>query len=182
MRRALGFRVHGSRGRGRGDGGWVAPGASGGGTCPARRGFSLLEVILALSILAGAMAVLGELARHGLESTRIARQLTYAQLICESKLAEITSGMTLPDPVDGVPVEVMSDPTQMGWLYSIEVENTQIDGLLAVRVTVMQDLPEEKRPVRCSLVRWVCDPTLQFAAQSSESESSSESGTSSGVQ
>ena len=67
------------------------------------RGFSLLEVILALGILVGAMAVLGELARHGLDSARIARDSAMAQLLCESKLSEITAGLIRPEPVSNVP-------------------------------------------------------------------------------
>lgn len=142
-------------------------------------GFSLLEVILALAILAGAVAVLGEVARHGLESTRIARDLTYAQLLCESKLAEIALGVTPPDPVDYAPIENTTAPTPVGWLYSIEVASTDIDGLLAVRVTVTQDLPEEQHPVQCSLTRWVGDPDAEaYSALTEEaSASSSPSGT-----
>jgi len=126
--------------------------------CPAPAGFSLLEVILALTILAGAVAVLGEVARHGLETARIARDLTYAELLCESKMAEITSGMTSPDPVDRAAAEAVSNTTRLSWVYSIETEATEIEGLLAVRVTVEPDQPDEKRPIRCSMVRWIQDP------------------------
>ncbi len=65
-------------------------------SCPPR--FSLLEVVLALAILVGAIAVTGELVRLGTLSAASARDLTQAQLICESKLAEITSGITPPRP------------------------------------------------------------------------------------
>jgi type II secretory pathway pseudopilin PulG len=122
-----------------------------------------LEVILALAILAGAVAVLGEVARQGLETARIARDLTYAQFICDSLMAEVTSGIVYPESVDQVPVDQVSDPSQMGWVYSIDVESTEIEGLVAVRVTVAQPLPEEKHPVRCSLVRWMQDPNMTFA-------------------
>jgi type II secretion system protein I len=121
-------------------------------------GFSLLEVVLALAILAGALAVIGEACRRGLDTARVARDLTYAQLICESQMSEITSGMVPPDPVDRSKVDTVSDPSQTGWLYSVETESTEVEGLIAVRVTVVQDLPEQKRPVRCSLVRWMQDP------------------------
>lgn len=128
-----------------------------------RRGFSLLEVILALTILAGAMAVLGEVARQGMESARIARDLTYAQCICDSLMAELASGLIYPETVDQVPVDEICDPAQMGWVYSMDVESTEIDGLLAVRITVSQALPPEKRPVECSLVRWIQDPDVTLS-------------------
>jgi type II secretion system protein I len=123
-----------------------------------RSGFSLLEVILALAILAGAVAVLGEVARHGLDTARIARDLTYAQMLCESKMAEITSGIAPVDAVDRAPVDVVSNATALSWVYSVETESTEIEGLLAVRVTVTPDLPDERHPIRCSMVRWIQDP------------------------
>jgi type II secretion system protein I len=133
-----------------------------------RSGFSLLEVILALAILAGAVAVLGELARHGLDTARIARDLTYAQLLCESKMAEIAAGITAPDAVDRAPVETVSNATQLSWVYSIETESTEIEGLLAVRVTVTPDLPDERHPVRCSMVRWIQDPNATLSSTSTQ--------------
>jgi prepilin-type N-terminal cleavage/methylation domain-containing protein len=136
-----------------------------------RAGFSLLEVILALAILAGAVAVLGEIARNGIESTRIARGLTHAQLLCESKMAEIVAGIEWPQSVDRAKIENLDDPTQLNWVYSIESETTEIEGLLSVRVTVMQDLPDENRPVRCTLVRWMADPNVETEDMTSEESS-----------
>src|SRR5687767_7391349 len=54
-----------------------------------RAAFSLLEVILALTILVGAIVVLGELVRLGTMTAAGARDLTQAQLLCESKMSEI---------------------------------------------------------------------------------------------
>jgi len=135
-----------------------------------RRGFSLLEVILALTILAGALAVLGEVARQGMESARIARDLTYAQCICDSLMAELASGLIYPEIVDQAPVDEIADPGQQGWVYSMDVESTEIDGLLAVRITVSQALPPEKRPVQCSLVRWIQDPDVTLSTVSTPTQ------------
>jgi len=139
-----------------------------------RRGFSLLEVILALGILVGAMAVLGELARHGLDSARLARDTALAQLLCESKLSEITAGLILPEPVTGVPFGTTSAPGEIDWLYSIELADTADQGLIGVRVSVIQDLPPEKHPVEFSVVRWILDPGVEWSDESTE-ESSSQS-------
>ena len=131
-----------------------------------RRGLSLLEVILAVAILAGAIAALGEVTRQALESARIARDSTYAELLCESKLSEIVAGIELPDPVDGVPCEEVLEPGQPLWLYSIRLEPTAQVGAVAVYVTVYQDVPSQKRSLSCTLVRWMMDPTVDFSAQS----------------
>jgi len=144
-----------------------------------RRAFTLLEVILALSILVVAMAVLGELLRGGLSSARRARDLSRATLLCEGKLAEVTAmaSMVAPQPVASAVFE-----TEYGgdWLYSIEVEETASIEVLAVRVTVMRDQPNERNPVSCSLVRYVRATYDDAATSSSDSTSSSSSSSSTG--
>ena len=120
-------------------------------------GFSLLEVILALAILGGAIAVLGEAARLAMKNAEYTRDINRAQLLCESKLAEIVAGITPAEASDGVALKSQPDASEPAWLYSIETTSVD-DGLLSVRVTVTRDLPAEKHPVRFSLVRWMADP------------------------
>jgi len=137
-----------------------------------REGFSLLEVILALAILTGAIAVLGEAARLGLRNAQIARDMTQAQLLCESKLAEIAAGITAAETVSATPFELSTgdgstlDQSEITWLYSIDVNDVTMDGLLAISVTVVQDLPEEKRPLRFMLTRWTADPGIETSESS----------------
>lgn len=135
---------------------------------PAPSGFSLLEVILALAILCGAIATLGELSRLGMRSAERARDMTQAQLLCESKLAEITAGLTPAESEQDVPLETSDDETETEWLYSVEVTPLDDEGLMEVRVTVTKDLPPEKRPVEFPLVRWMVDESV---VSSEESES-----------
>jgi type II secretion system protein I len=121
-----------------------------------RHGFTLLEIILALTILAMSLAALGEVLRLASDNSSEACDLTQAQLIAAGKLAELTSGAIVLDNVNNAPVEeVIADPQ---WLYSIEMTQTQELGLLAVRVTVRQDLPDEQNPAEYSVVRWMPDP------------------------
>ena len=131
--------------------------------------FSLLEVVLALAILVGALAVLGELVSLGTRNAQRARDLTQAQLLCESKLAEITSGISPAEPVQRATFEY--DPE---WLYSIEFEQAGQEGLVAVRVTVVQDLPAEKRPAEFSLVRWIHDAGVELPEQTDAAEPAEE--------
>ena len=134
-----------------------------------RDAFSLLEVILALAILTGSIAVLGEVARLGMRNALIARETTRAQLLCESKLAEISARIIVPDPVQDVPFQTYGaeegtvDEAAEGWLYSIDIGDVDADGLVAVCVTVTQDIPPEKRPVRFQLTRWILDPDVELA-------------------
>jgi general secretion pathway protein I len=121
----------------------------------ARRAFSLLEMILAMSIFAGALVVLGELARLGMLNAETAAQTARAQLLCESKLAELTAVPELIAPVQRAPFELQFELDEPEWLYSVETIRLSDDGLTVVRVTVMQDLPSRRRPVEVSLVRWI---------------------------
>ena len=115
-----------------------------------RAAFSLLEVLVATSILLGALIVLSELAGIGGRRVQSAVALATAQRICQTKMHELLAGLADPEPVEDEPVA-----DEPGWLYSIQTEPVSQPGLIAVRVTVAQDLPEEKRPARLTLVRWV---------------------------
>lgn len=119
-----------------------------------RRGFSLLEVILATAILMGALTVLGQLAQLGYRNARAAKLELTAQLLCEAKLAEIVSGI---EPV----AEVAETPLveQPGWLHAVIVTPLDQPGLVSVEVTVRQDLAEEKQPRVVRLTRWMQAPT-----------------------
>ncbi len=124
-------------------------------------GFSLLEVILALGLFAGALVVLGELIRLGLRNAELARDTARAQLLCETKLAELCAGVIPAESVSRVGLEMAFEPGEPLWLYSIEVVRLEQQGLAAVRVTVTQDLPPGQRPVEVSLIRWIADPAYE---------------------
>jgi general secretion pathway protein I len=119
-------------------------------------GFTLLEVILALAILAGAVAVLGEImaiaGRHGREAQAGVR----AQLLASSVMDEILSGLVELNPVSKQPLE---STDTVPWVYSVIVENTTITGLSAIEVIVQQDLEPQFSPVKFTLKRWYAVPT-----------------------
>ena len=130
-----------------------------------RKAFSLLEVILALAILAGSMAVLGEAVRHGLENARVVRDLTDAQLYCESKMAELEAGFLTTDSVSDMPIEPMaesilessSESTETEWFYSVASELVDEEGLMSVSVSVYQDPTVVKKPVTFTMTRLFLD-------------------------
>ena len=133
-----------------------------------RRGFSLLEVILALAILSGVVAVIGELVRSGLKSTRDARDITYAQLLCDSMKSELLAKVYAPEPVSGAPCPDAADPfdaNQAKWLYSLEVNPALEEGLLELRLRVYADLPNEPYPPECTIAWWMPDPEYLLALQ-----------------
>jgi type II secretion system protein I len=143
-----------------------------------RSAFTLFEVLLALAILVGAIAALGELLRGGLISAERARDLSRAVLICESKMAQIVAGIQLPETVTAVAVE---DDLSGEWIYSVEVTDTASPFLLAVTVTVQRDVPEEKKPVTSTLVRWVKSPFIETTTSDTGTGTSSSSSSTGGT-
>lgn len=124
-----------------------------------RGGFSLLEVLLATGILAGCLIVLSELAAIGRQHADDAQKLTTAQAICQTKLSEILAGLAPADPIEDQEVE-----DQPGWLYSIDAEPLQQPGLLALRVTVTENI-EGRPPREVGVVRWIPDPDYRRDAE-----------------
>src|SRR5689334_17572672 len=116
------------------------------------RAFTLLEIILSLAILAGALAALGEVMRMADRSASIAEDETHAQILAVSIMDELSAGSRELTAVSGSPLETADDPP---WLYSIELGPTQFDELVAVKVRVEQDLEPRLQPASFELVRWM---------------------------
>jgi type II secretory pathway pseudopilin PulG len=134
-----------------------------------RYGTTILEVLLALLILGGAIAILGELSRNSFRNARDAQNMTQAELLAESILAKVRIGIIEMESAFDVPVtnavngnDTIADTNAVTegslsgilWLYTLEITNLDDDGLVELAVTVRQNLPEEQQPVTCRLVRW----------------------------
>ncbi len=130
------------------------------GTRGCRRAFTLYEVVLAISILLGAMAVMGKLIATGSRAATRAQLQTHAMLLCQSKLSEVSAGVEPLTSVQGAPF----DSTAPGWIWSLDVAPGPRQDLLELHVQVV--LPGEGLTPRAqtSLVRWMRDPQLFEAA------------------
>lgn len=127
-----------------------------------RRGFSLMEVLLATALLMGCVVVLGELANIGRQHIRKAEKTAEAELICQSKLNEILVGAVAAEPYERRPVE-----NRPGWVLTLEVQPLEKrPGLAALEITAAEDLPEDKKTVAFSLKRWILDPARDELAGS----------------
>jgi len=118
-----------------------------------RRGLSLLEVILAIAILGGALATIGELIRIGARNAAIARDLTTAQLYCESRMNEAAAGVL---DLENLQTEALDEDGE--WMCSITSESLDQPQLMSVTVTVTQNPDQYSRPVSFSMTRWIIDP------------------------
>lgn len=130
-----------------------------------RSGLSLLEAILAIAILGGAIAAVGESIRLGSQAAADARDFSMAQLLCEAKLTELASGLQPLMPVMQAPLEVAPD-----WMYTVEIESVDQQALLAIFVTVERDPAQSARPLSITLTRWLIDPDMLLQLRSTEIE------------
>ena len=95
---------------------------------PAASGFTLLEVILALAILAGSLAALGEVMRLAGQNAVLTEGETQAQILAASVMDELVSGARQLSSVSQASLLADTDPP---WVYSIDIQNTQYDQLVA---------------------------------------------------
>ncbi len=130
-----------------------------------KRAFTLLEVVLSLAILAGAVAVLGEIMSIAGRSAADAQAETRAQLLACSLMDEMVTGVLEPTEQTQVALEVDDIAP---WVYSVSFGATDIEGLMAVELVVEQDLEKQFNPVRYRLVRWL--PSVTEAAEEDEQE------------
>jgi type II secretion system protein I len=149
-----------------------------------RKGFTLLEIILSLAILAGALAALGEVMRLADRNAQMVRDESQAQILASSVMDELLSGARTASTVNQAAFDYNTDPP---WVYSIAFDQTPYEELVLARVRVEQQLPPEQQPAHFDLVRWFPNPdyiatdTSQQSTTSSSSSSSSSGSGSSGT-
>jgi prepilin-type N-terminal cleavage/methylation domain-containing protein len=144
---------------------------------PVRRSaFTLLEVILALAILAGALAALGEVMRLADQTASLTEGETHAQILAASLMDELASGARQLSAVSQASLDANADPP---WLYSVSLEDTGFQELVGVRVFIEQQLDPRLQPARFELVRWMANPDYVPPETESESSSTTSSSTSS---
>lgn len=117
-----------------------------------RRGLSLLEVVLALALAAIAISLLGQLVNIGNRSAAAARDLSKAQLIAQSVMAETTSGIS--DPISTIGTYEM-DPM---WDYEVNVVPNSTATVNIITVTVTHNVEGSVNPATFSLTQWLLIP------------------------
>ena len=132
-----------------------------------RHAFSLIEVVLALAIMATSMVMLSQLLGLGLRNARESQGLTEAHMIAETVMESIALGLIPPDPVTDQNISMTTDLNTFAleqdtpWVYSIDWEPAPVEGLIMVMVQVR---PAEVNAAwqndSFQLVRWMRDPAL----------------------
>ena len=143
-----------------------------------RRGFSLLEILLALAILGGSLAVLSQIVGTGSDAARSAKELAMARLLCQSKLAEVLVSATsvMPAMVPSTPVPSPDSESDTVFNFAVDVAPAAMDGLLAIRVSVEAVNSEGDGPslANYSITRWILDPTLGLEQLEADSDAAAQ--------
>lgn len=155
-------------------------------------GLTFLEVLIALVILCGSLAVLSEIARTGLRSASETENMTQAELLCESILAKVQLGIIKQETAVDVPVTESTNSTVLSdtvvdtnavaagsanvalWYYSIEINDVENEyDLIEIAVTVRQNETHHRFPVACRMVRWLAlEPEPESDTQENQNSSS----------
>ena len=85
----------------------------------ANAGFTLLEVILSLAILAGSLAALGEVMRMADQAARLTEDETQRKILAASIMDELVCGARRSDGRHSIAARSSADPP---WVYSISIE------------------------------------------------------------
>jgi general secretion pathway protein I len=135
-------------------------------------GFTLLEIILALAILAGSLAALGEVMRLADQTVSLTEGESQAQILAASIMDELLSGAR---QLENVSQATLNQDDDIPWVYSIETDSTNLDQLVSVHVSVEQKLDSRLQPARFDITRFMPNPNYTPPDASSQTNSSTSS-------
>lgn len=151
-----------------------------------KSGLSLLEVILALSILAAASAYLAQIMHLAAENAIRADIQTEAEIVAENVMNQVVAGV-LPTmsaswtPYSNPnPMGSMNMSTQMQWNYTINSFASEVPGMLCVRVSVQHIAPGTTTNAKTdyTINRWIIDPSYGLDTPPSTTTTGTSTGTS----
>jgi general secretion pathway protein I len=142
-----------------------------------RSGLSLLEVVLALTILAVAAALLAQVSTRATNNGLMAQRLAVAQMLCESKMSEVLSGSI--QLTSSSWTQITDSGRRGNWYYQIQTVTAQRPNMIGVRLSVT-DQPEATNPELFFIVRWMIDPSTGLDTPPSTDTSTTSSGSSTG--
>ncbi len=155
---------------------------AGGRFCRTTIGLSLLEVILALAILAIASAYLAQSMELATHNALRAERLTQAELVAESVMNQVIAGVIPSKPVTWTNYHNSAGMTE--WLYELRSVPTEIEGMVGLQVAVQKSDPNVGLvATQADLFanRWIIDPALELDVPPEPSEEEAASDSSSGA-
>jgi prepilin-type N-terminal cleavage/methylation domain-containing protein len=124
-------------------------------------GFTLLEILLTMSILLIGFTFVFHTAMSAMQRMAMARELAEAQNACRTVLNELLAGSALIEPDEGKIVEHLPN-----WRIQVEIYPASQSGLAvlhlsAFRASHVAGLPDSKY----QLIRWIPSERVRFPEQ-----------------
>lgn len=131
----------------------------------ARRGLTLLEVVIALAIFLMALVPIWHLVSMGGERALDVQQQAQASMLCQAKLDSVKCGA---EPLNGGGTVDIGNLT---WTYTIDSTATDVPNLQQVRVAVKFDRPDGST-IEAVLSQLVLDPAYRGSTLATPSSTS----------
>lgn len=129
-----------------------------------QQGFTLMEILVSITILGLSMVAINGLISIGARNAREARVLTTAQFLAESKLSEVKTGLISPSTTGKMPFS--QEETIEPFTFEIQSESVSGDGqLLAIRVIVEYTPEDGTLPHVYQLDTWMIDPAIEITEE-----------------
>lgn len=126
-----------------------------------RSGFTLMEILVSITILGLSMVAINGLVSIGARNAREAQVLTTAQFLAESKLAEVKTGLLSPNSTGKMPFT--PEETIEPFTFEVQSQSMGIDGqLMAIRVVVEYTPEDGSLPLIYQLDTLMIDPQIEM--------------------
>ena len=125
-----------------------------------RRGLTLLEVILALSILGVACAFMAQAMQLATTNAIAAQRQAQAEIAAESVMSQVIAG-AIPMMPSTTWTPVGTSVSSSSWSYMLQQLPCEVQNMIAIEVSVRDDSDQDlTRPADLKVIRWIIDPAL----------------------
>ncbi len=149
-------------------------------------GLSLLEVILALTILGISAAIMAQAMQLAVRNAIRSQNLAQAELVSESVMSQIVAGILPAQATTWAPYFSTSTlaTSDSSWQYMIAIVPAEVEGMMGIQIGVRDASKAIASEVPDFMVtRWIIDPSLGLDTPPDETatEDTSTSGSGSGA-
>ena len=124
-------------------------------------GFTLMEILVSITILGLSMVAINGLVSIGARNAREAQVLTTAQFLAESKLSEVKTGLLSPNSTGKMPFT--PEETIEPFTFEVQSQSMGTAGqLMAIRVVVEFTPEDGTRPLIYQLDTLMIDPQIEM--------------------
>ena len=136
-----------------------------------RSAFTLLEVLLAVTILLIGLTAVFQTSRSALQRMMAARELTEAQNACQSVLNELLAQSAPIQPNEGKTIEHLPN-----WRIRVDIYPAPQPGLYVLHLSAQQfsSIDNTLLGVKYQLIRWVSVERVRFPESQTETFGGSE--------